>query len=332
MVGPRGVWHTFPARRPPPWDTGAGVRIVSLLPSATEIVAALGLRDALVGRSHECDHPAWVASVPAVTSTRLATDPLDSAGIDRAVCEATAGEGLYRLDEGLLAKARPELILTQGLCAVCAVEVGEVERIAAGLPTRPRVLSLDPDTLDDVLECVIVVGRATGTEARARRLRAALLERLAALAERVAGRPRPRVAFLEWLDPPYAGGHWVPEQVRHAGGMDIMGQEGRPSRRVSHAEIVAADPEVIVLGPCGWDAQQALAAAEREGVLRRYRATRAVREGRVVAVDAASHFSRPGPRLVDGCEALAALLHPDVEPPPATAQAPLRRPAPAAVG
>jgi iron complex transport system substrate-binding protein len=291
------------------------MRIVSLLPSATEIVAALGLGRALVGRTHECDFPAWVSEVPAVTADRLECAPLDSAGIDRAVSEAVSTEGLYRLDERALAAARPDLIVTQALCGVCAVEVDRVREAAERLPGRPQVLSLEPETIEDVLESIVTVGAAAGAHRAAERLRARLAERIAAVAARAAGRPRPRVTCLEWLDPPFAAGHWVPEQVALAGGHDPLGRPGRPSVRIAPAQVVEADPELLVLMPCGWSADQAAAALDPAAFAGAYGATRAVRDGRVVAVDASAYFSRPGPRLVDGAELLAALIHPEADGP-----------------
>ena len=287
------------------------MRIVSLVPGATEIVAALGLGERLVGRTHECDWPASVAPVPVVTRDRLACDPGDAAAIDRAVADAAAaGESLAGLDEGALRRARPDLILTQGLCGVCAIEREEVQEVADRLPGRPEVLSLDPLTLEGVLESIIVVGAAAGARAEAARLVAALRARLARVRQATAAVRRPRVVCLEWLDPPYVAGHWIPEQVEAAGGHDPLGRPGRPSARAPAREIAAADPEALVLIPCGWDAARTLAALERRPLLEPYAATRAVRGGRVVALDGSGCFSRPGPRLVDGVELLAGALHP----------------------
>jgi iron complex transport system substrate-binding protein len=292
------------------------VRIVSLLPSVTEIVVALGLDDGLVGRTHECDFPPEAAGVPVLTASRIDHEPLDSAGIDAAVAGATAGEGLYALDEAALAEARPDLIVTQALCDVCAVDYDEVADAAARLPGRPRVLSLEPETLDDVLGTILTVGEACGVSATAEALVAGLRRRLDRVAEAVAGRPPVRVACLEWLDPPYAAGHWVPQQMALAGGDDVTGRPGRPSVRIRPEAVVAAAPEMLVLMPCGWNADQAAEAVDPAAFAAAYAATPAVREGRVVAVDGSSYFNRPGPRVVDGVELLASLMHPDVAPVP----------------
>jgi iron complex transport system substrate-binding protein len=291
------------------------VRIVSLLPSVTEIVAALGLGDRLVGRTHECDHPPWVARVPALTASRLDHDPLDSVGIDRAVASAS-GEGLYRLDEDALRAARPDLVITQALCDVCAVAYDQVEDALARLPVRPELISLEPQTLDEVIASVATVGECAGAGAEARRLVTALHERLARVRRALAGRPRRRIVCLEWLDPPYAAGHWVPEQVEAAGGHDLLGRPGRPSVRVTDDAIAAADPELLVLMPCGWNVDQADRALDRDRLHARFPGAAFARTGAVVAVDAGAYFSRPGPRLVDGVELLAALLHPDAAPAP----------------
>ena len=287
---------------------GPPVRIVSLLPSATEIVCALGLADRLVGRTHECDFPPEAARAPALTASAISLDPLDGPGIDAAVAGAVSSDGLYRLDVPGLRAARPDLIVTQSLCGVCAVEIDAVRAAAAGLPGRPEVLSLEPTDLTGVMESITTVGAAAGAVAPARRLRRRLEARLDALRARTAGREPRRVVCLEWLDPPYAAGHWVPEQVELAGGDDPLGRTGLPSRRVEDADVRAADPEVIALVPCGLDTAQATAAATRAGLARRLAGTRAVEAGAVLALDGSAHFSRPGPRLVDGCEALAEAL------------------------
>ncbi|MDX6647851.1 MAG: iron complex transport system substrate-binding protein [Miltoncostaeaceae bacterium] len=291
------------------------MRIVSLLPSVTEIVAALGLGDRLVGRTHECDHPPWVARVPALTESRLRHDPLDSAGIDQAVASAF-GDGLYRLDEQALRDARPDLVITQALCEVCAVAYYQVEEAVSRLPTRPELLSLEPGTLDEVLASVATVGERAGARDEADRLVAALRERLQRARRAVAGRPARRVVCLEWLDPPYAAGHWVPHQVEAAGGHDPLGRPGRPSVRITDQAIAAADPELLVLMPCGWNVDQADRALDRERFLARFAGAPFVRTGAVLAVNGAAYFSRPGPRLVDGVELLAALFHPAAADPP----------------
>ncbi len=288
-------------------------RVVSLLPSATEMVAVVGRAGLLVGRTHECDWPPEVAGVPAVTADRVDRSAMSSAEIDRAVGEAMAGGGgLYRLDAEALARARPDLIITQALCGVCAVERDEVEEAARRIPSRPEVLSLEPETLDGVLDCVLRVGEAVGAPGAAGRAVAGLRERLVRARELTAGRPPARAVCLEWLDPPYVAGHWVPEQVELAGGHDPLGRPGRPSVAARPEEVIAADPDVLLLMPCGWGPAETLAALGPEGFHERYGAMRAVREGRVAALDGGAHFSRPGPRLVDGVEALVPLLHPEL--------------------
>ena len=309
------------------------MRIVSLLPAATEIVAALGLGDRLVGRSHECDRPPGVRRLPAVTRGLLTADPADPAAIDREVAaRAAAGEALYALDEEALASARPDLIVTQSLCGVCAVAEDAVAAAAAALPSRPAVLSLAPSTLEGVIDSALAVGAAAGAPEAAARLAAGLRARLDALRRRVAGRPRPRVVCLEWLEPPFLAGHWVPDQVAAAGGRDPLARPGLPSARATPAEVAAAAPEALVLMPCGWGLDEAAAAASSAAFLRDFGDTPAVRAGRVAAVAAGDLFSRPGPRLVDGAELLAALLHPEVAGPPDPAAGRWLAPAPPVAG
>jgi len=289
-----------------------GMRIASLVPSATEALFALGLGDSVVAVTHECDYPEDACALPRLTSSVI-EDGLPPAEVDARVREVTGrGESLYGLDEGRLAELEPDLIVTQALCAVCAVSFDDVRAVAARLSSSPAVISLDPETLGQVLDDLVRLGEATGDTARGERLRAELAARLDRIGDAVAGAPRPRVAALEWLDPAYAGGHWVPEMVELAGGEDVLGEPGRKSRVVDWDEIAAAAPEVVALMPCGLyvddAAAQARAHADR---------LRALGAELVVAVDAASSFSRPGPRLVDGVELLAHLLHPDAvaEPP-----------------
>jgi iron complex transport system substrate-binding protein len=258
-----------------------------------------------------------------MTSSRLRHEPLDSAGIDRAVSEATGGEGLYALDEAALAAARPDLIVTQALCDVCAVDVDIVLDAASRLPGRPKVLSLEPETLEGILETIVAVGEAAGAEGAARRLVCDLRTRLDRVAAAVAGEPVRRVVCLEWLDPPYAAGHWVPQQVEIAGGHDPLGRPGRPSVRIEPERVVAAQPQMLALMPCGWNADEAARAVDPSAFAASYGDTPAVRSGSVVALDGSSYFNRPGPRVVDGVEVLAALLHPErapVSPPPGAAR------------
>jgi iron complex transport system substrate-binding protein len=288
------------------------MRIASLVPSATEALFALGLGDSVVAVTHECDHPAEVADLPRLTSSVIPAG-LDPADIDARVREVTGrGEALYRLDERVLAELEPDLIVTQALCAVCAVSYDDVRAMAARLPGPPRVISLDPESLEEVLGDLTRLAWATGNPRLGERLVKDLRGRLAAIASAVERAPRPRVAALEWLDPVYAGGHWVPEMIAAAGGEDVLGEAGRKSRVVSWEEVEAARPELVIAMPCGLYAAEA-AAQTREHAER----LRKLGAARVLAVDAASSFSRPGPRLVDGVELLAHLLHPELaETPP----------------
>jgi iron complex transport system substrate-binding protein len=289
------------------------MRIASLLPSATEIVYALGLGEALVGRSPECDHPPEAAAVPLIGRSVLDAARRESAEIDRIVrTNLHDGGSLYHLDEDRLREARPDLILTQGLCRVCAASVEEVAAAAATLVPSPKVLSLDPTTVDEVLDAIRFVGAATGREARARDVVAALRERMDRVRTAVADvDERPRVVCLEWLDPPFAAGHWVPEMVARAGGVEGLGRPGLPSRRVSWEDVVASAPEVVVLMPCGFDVARIEEEMERVIARPEWKDLPAVGRGEVYLVNASAYFNRPGPRIVDGIEILASLLHPD---------------------
>lgn len=287
------------------------MRICSFLPSATEILYALGLGDSVVGVTYECDFPPAVRGKPVVVQTRLA--PTNSpAELDRQVTDFLArGESLYRLEEETLARLAPDLIVTQDLCHVCAASPGDLSNLLARLPRPPQVLSLTPHTLAEVFNDIRRVGEATGAAEAATRLVAQLEEATAEIEAQVAGAsPPPRVLCLEWLDPPYIGGHWVPEMVECAGGMDVLGRVGQPSRRVPWEEILASGPEVIVLMPCGYDLQETVEEFRRTEFPPEWHRLRAVEAGRVFAVDANSYFSRPGPRLATGVALLAHLLHP----------------------
>lgn len=287
------------------------MRIASLVPSATEMLFALGLGGDVVGVTHECDFPPEAGSLPHLTATVL-PEGLDAGEIDAAVKKIVGeGQALYSLDEERLAELAPELIVTQAVCEVCAVSYEDVVSVAARLPGQPRVVQQDPSTLGEVLEDVTRLGAAVGIETHAAEVRAELEARLERVRTAVEGAERPRVLALEWLDPPFLGGHWVPEMIEMAGGVDLAGKAGQKSPQVEWERLDGLDPEVIVAMPCGWylddSRAQALEHAERLGALR---------ADRVFAVDAASTFSRPGPRLVDGVELLGHLFHPNrVEPP-----------------
>lgn len=287
------------------------MRIASLVPSATEMLFALGLGDDVVAVTHECDHPAEATTRARLTSSVI-PEGLAPGEVDAAVREVTAqGRALYELDEATLAGLDVDLIVTQALCAVCAVSYDDVLAVAERLPSAPRVISLDPETLGEVLDDLGTLGEATGTAREAAALRGELEQRIARVREAVAAAERPKVAALEWLDPPFAGGHWVPEMVGLAGGTDVLGEPGRKSRTVSWEQIAGARPDVVVAMPCGLYADEAA-----EQALDYRERLDALRAGRIFAVDAAASFSRPGPRLVDGLELLAHLLHPALVPAP----------------
>jgi iron complex transport system substrate-binding protein len=272
-----------------------------------------GAGGALVGVTHECDYPPGVEKLPHLTSSKI--DPhLSSAEIDAAIAGHLTDTGsIYALDSRLLEELAPDLIITQGLCDVCAVSADLVEEAASGL--RTRIFSLNPTSLREVLDDTVAVGEVLGRGEDAREKVAALVERLARVEEAVAGLPRPRVCCIEWLDPPFSAGHWVPEMVRIAGGEEVLAGPGEPSARLLWEEVFEAAPEVLVLMPCGFDARRAFEEARRvlPGISG-WNALPAVRKGRVWAVDANSYFSRPAPRLVEGVEILARILHPEAFP------------------
>jgi iron complex transport system substrate-binding protein len=290
-----------------------GMRIVSLLPSATEIVYALDLGDALEAVTFECDYPPAARTKPVVSTTALPADgELTAREIDTAVSESVArGEPLYRLDTDRIAAIAPDLILTQDLCRVCAVPAGDVEAALGVIGCQAAVVSLDPSTLDDVIACVGIVGDATGTAPRAHALMRQLRDRVAAVRRATRGRGRPRTFALEWSDPPFSAGHWVAEMIDAAGGEALLTEPGERSRRLDWAEVAGAAPEAVVFMPCGYGLDAAVFEARS---LLDVPALAGVH--RMVAVDADGYFSRPGPRLVDGIEALAHALHPDAVPAP----------------
>lgn len=289
------------------------MKIISLLPSATEILFALGLEDRLEGVSFECNWPPAAREKPIISGTALAMDELVTPQqIDRAVSATLAsGAPIYTIDRERIAAIQPDLIVAQDLCQVCAVPSGAVEDALASIGCRAEVLSLDPASLDDVIACVGAVGAATGTDARAAEVMADLRERIARVRRAVAGRPAPRTFALEWSDPPFNGGHWVPDMIAAAGGEPVLGGAGVPSRRLEWSEIAAADPEVVVFMPCGYNLERA--ASEGAALVDVEALTGATR---ILAVDGDALFSRPGPRVVDGVEALAGALHPGAMPPP----------------
>jgi iron complex transport system substrate-binding protein len=289
------------------WSISSPVmRIVSLVPSATEMLFALGVGDEVTAVTHECDHPPQALELPKVTRDVIGPG-LPPAEIDRAVRELTEqGRAIYELDEHALARLQPDLIVTQALCAVCAVSYDDVQAVADRLDSRPQVLSLDPHTLGEMLGDVRTLAQATD----AKDAGVELVQDAASRIDRVrlavrASEPMP-VAALEWLDPVFVAGHWTPQLIEYAGGLDVLGMPGEHSERRSWDEVRAARPEVVVVMPCGYDADRALEEAEAYGDELASLGAR-----RIVAVDAAGHFSRPGPRLIEGLELLGHILHPD---------------------
>jgi iron complex transport system substrate-binding protein len=301
------------------------MRIISLLPSATEIVCELGLGGQLVGVTHECDYPPSVRQLPKVTRTLIPHDATSNE-IDLLVRERLKTQrALYTLDMPALERLRPELMVTQALCDVCAVAEAEVNAAACSLPGRPRVVNLEPTRLADVFDCVRLVAAAAGVPAKAEGVIASLQARVEAVTARTAHiTHRPRVVLLEWIDPPFCSGHWSPELVRLAGGVEGIGQEGHPSRTTEWDQIVAFDPEILVIACCGFITARTM---KDIPILRSYphfKDLACVRERKVFVVDGNSYFSRPGPRLVDSLEILAHILHPHAIPLPPGLGAPHR--------
>ena len=290
-------------------------RVVSLLPSATEILHFVGAGETLVGVTHECDYPPGVESLPRLTGASIDHHSMTSAEIDAAIGKRlTDAESIYSLNAELLEELEPDLVLTQGLCDVCAVSLNVVEQAVARSPKKLRVLSMNPTSLNEVLDTALEVGDAVGQGAEARAKVAVLRERMARVREVVGGLPKPRVGCIEWLDPPFSAGHWVPEMVRFAGGEELFAEEGKPSGRLTWREVFEAAPEVLVLMPCGFDAARAAREAGVLPGLPGWSDLPAVENGRVWTVDANSYFSRPAPRLVEGVEILARILHPEAYP------------------
>jgi iron complex transport system substrate-binding protein len=293
------------------------MRIVSLLPSATEIVFALGLGDQLVGRTHECDYPPEVADVPVVTGDLT----LASAGTSREIHDRIShaihgGSSIYRLDTELLAALQPDVVLTQELCDVCAVSYREVSSAVRAIDGETSVVSLEPHSIEGILNTISTVGAFTEAEDEAVGLIELLRERLAAienlaLERRLQGIPARRVVVLEWLDPPFASGHWVPEMVRRAGGWELLGREGERSAETTWDRVRQVDPEQLILALCGFDASRAARELEVAQLPPWFDSSAAVGDGGLFAVDGAGLFSRPGPRIVEGIATLAELFDPE---------------------
>ena len=287
------------------------MRIASLVPSATETLFALGIGDRVVGVTHECDYPPAAAELPHLTRT-VVPPGLSAGEIDQAVRERTArGEALYELDSARLCELEPDLIVTQAVCEVCAVSYEDVRALAARLASRPRVVSLDPATLGEVLAGVRALAEAAGVPEAGERVVRERADRIERVERAVHGRGRPRVAALEWLDPVFVGGHWVPQMIELAGGEDPLAHPGERSRTASWEELARVEPELVAVMPCGYDAER----SAEEALAHRERLA-ALGTPAVVALDAAAYFSRPGPRLVEGIELLGHALHPDHVPAP----------------
>ena len=300
------------------WANHQNMRICSLLPGATEIACALGLADDLVGVSHECDFPPAARSKPVMVRSRIDPTMIGSGEIDRRVGDLLRSkQSLYALDEKLFKSSEPDLILTQGLCDVCALDYNDVVQASRSLARNPTIISLDPHCLADILNDVLRIGEATDRSPQAESLVQELEIRIDALRDQTArAASRPRVACLEWFDPIYIAGHWVPEMVQIAGGKDILGTAGEPSVKIEWDALIASRPEILILMPCGFDLERAI----RESSLLKDRAgwqtLPAVTDGRVFAVSGADYFSRPGPRLIGGLEILGQLIHPELSPAP----------------
>jgi len=290
------------------------MRIVSLLPSATEILFALGLDREIVGVSHECDFPPQARTKRVVIHSRLPHDATP-AEIDRLVSEYVhRGESLYAVDAEVLEALAPDLIITQDLCHVCAASPDDLATALARFDRRPEVLCLNPQDLGDVWRDILWVGEESRRGSQAEALLVQIGARLGALEQQtLQSADRPRVAFLEWLQPLYAGGHWVPEMIHVAGGEDVLGKVRTPSVRIHLQDVVEAEPGILLIAPCGYGAQKARDEYRSIDFPEQWNAMPAVRNGRVYALEANSYFSRPGPRLVTGIEALAKLFHPAME-------------------
>ena len=287
------------------------MRIATLLPSATEIVCALGLSESLVGISHDCDYPPEIRSRPVLSDAIVGAELPSRTIDDRIRGQLHKGKSVYHLDEAQLAQLRPDLILTQELCEVCAPSYTLVKQAAKVLEAGTRIVSLEPLGLEDVLDNIALVGELTGARARAEQVVISLRERIARVTAASAGLPKRTIVCLEWLDPLFVAGHWIPEMVEYAGGQDLLGRPRQPSYVVDWDAVRAADPEVLVVMPCGFDVprvrEELHLLTDRPG----WRELRAVREQHVYLTEATSYFSRPGPRLVDGLEILASILHPE---------------------
>ena len=287
------------------------LRIASMLASATELIAALGLTDHLVAISHECDYPPGVLDRPRASRPVFAVEGRTSGQIDAAVRSALVKHGsVYAVDAALLARLSPSLILTQAVCDVCAVPTAGVREVVAEHGLDAEVVSLDAHTLEDILDTIVAVGRAAGVPERAAALVTRLQSRIDAVRRAVAGQPRPRILAIEWLDPPFLPGHWVPQMIDIAGGENVAGQAGARSVETTWAALEHLDPDVLVIMPCGYDLDASVRDADLHATPLERVAGRAIASGRAWAVDGSSYFNRSGPRTVDGIEILGAIVHP----------------------
>ncbi|MFI5038083.1 MAG: cobalamin-binding protein [Solirubrobacterales bacterium] len=308
---PSGGSTSIPTRTRP---READPTIVSLLPSATEMAFALGLDDQLIGVTAECDFPSAARKKPVVVRSALPTATMTPSEIDRAVSQRLReGGSLYEADEQLIRRLAPDIIVTQNLCQVCAPSGNELSKLLKVLPKPPKVLWQSPHSIEEIFDCLTELAGATGREERARQFVAGARKRIGAVRALVANAHAPaKVFMMEWTDPPYCSGHWVPEMIEAAGGVDTLARNGVDSVRVSWETIAAAAPETLVLSPCGYDLRGAV---ERARPLRRipeFTSTPAMQRGRAFAVDSSGYFSRPGPRVVEGVELLGHLFHPDL--------------------
>jgi iron complex transport system substrate-binding protein len=287
------------------------MRIASLLPSATEIAFALGLEDQVIAVSHECDYPPQASKRPVLTKSAIHHKIHASHEIDEEV--AKRGGDIYEIDEKLLESLKPDLILTQELCSVCAVSYTKVKDAARVLDADTKIVSLEPSNLEDIIDNIRLVGRIAGRLSQAEKLASLLSQRIEQVKEKTqAVERRPRVAFIEWLQPPWIGGHWIPQMVDYAGGIDSLGTRGKPSRKVEWDEIVEYQPEIIILSPCGYDIKQVLAEVHALSAYSGWDKVPAFHSSNIYAVNASAYFSRPGPRIVDGLELLAHVIQPEL--------------------
>jgi len=287
------------------------MKICSLLPSATEIAFALGLGEQVVAVSHECDYPPEASDRPVLTKSAIHRKIHRSLEVDQEVDRR--GGDIYEIDEKLMEKLKPDLILTQELCHVCAVSYTSVKEAARVLDADTKIVSLEPTNLEEIVDNIILVGRMTGRLGEAEKLAQQILQRINWIREKAqTARHRPRVFFMEWLQPPWAGGHWIPQMVDYAGGVDELGRFGKPSHRIGWDEVVEYQPEIIVLSPCGFDANQVMEEAHVLASYEGWEKIPALQSSRIYAVNASAYFSRSGPRVVDGLEILSHIIHPEL--------------------